>query len=89
MSDTQMIHLRLPKHLIAALDREAGGRPRSAVVAEALEEYLRRRRLVYTIRQHAGTLSAEEQVVWGSSEAVDAWARGKRAEWESGRGKPS
>lgn len=76
-----MIHLRLPRRLVEALDREARGRPRSAVVAEALEEYLRRRRLVQAIRQHAGTLAAEEQAAWGSPEAVDGWVREMRAQW--------
>lgn len=80
-----MVHLRLPRNLVEALDREAGGRPRSVVVAEAIEEYLRRRRLVHAIRQHAGSLSAEEQARWSSSEAVDAWVRGMRAEWGLGR----
>jgi len=82
-----LVHVRLEPDLIEALDREAAaeGRSRSAVIAGALREYLRRRRLLRTIAQGAASLSPEEAVRWGSAEAADAWVRALRSEWEASR----
>ena len=81
-----LVHVRLDPALLEALDREAAeGRSRSAVVAGALKEYLRRRRLLRTIAAGAASLSPEEAVRWGSAEAADAWVRALRSEWEASR----
>lgn len=79
-----MVHVRLPAKLVEELDSLCGTRSRAQVVAEALEEYLRRRRLLETIRKYEGSLSEEERAIWSSSEAVDSWVRALRGEWESG-----
>ncbi|WP_068138980.1 ribbon-helix-helix protein, CopG family [Limnochorda pilosa] len=81
-----MVHLRLDKSLVEALDREAGDRSRSAIVTEALAEYLRKRRLVAVIRGAAGSLSPEEPAAWRSADATDAWVRERRKEWDQGTG---
>ncbi len=78
-----MVHIRLPARLIEELDSLCGSRSRSQVMIEALEEYVRRRRLLETIRKHKDSLSEEERAIWSSSEAVDSWLRALRGEWES------
>ena len=83
MAGTKMLHVRLPTRLIEELDSLCGPRSRSQVMAEALEEYLRRRRLLQTIRRHKGSLSPAEHAVWSSSEAVDAWVRALRGSGEA------
>ena len=83
MTETKMVHLRLPARLIEELDSLCGSRSRAQVMTEALEEYLRRRRLLETIRKYKGSLSKEERAIWSSSEAVDSWVRALRGEWES------
>jgi predicted transcriptional regulator len=82
-----LVHVRLDPALLEALDREAAaeGRSRSAVVAGALKEYLRRRRLLRTIAAGAASLSPEEAAYWGSPEAADAWVRAFRSAWERPR----
>ena len=78
-----MLHVRLPARLIEELDSLCGPRSRSQVLAEALEEYLRRRRLPETIRRYKGSISPAERAIWSSTEAVDAWVRALRGEWEA------
>lgn len=82
-----LVHVRLDPAIVEALDREAAaaGRPRSAVIAAALAEYLRRRRLLRTIAEGAASLSPEEAAYWGSPEEADVWVRARRAEWERPR----
>lgn len=65
------------------VDAAAGGRRRSAVIVEALREYVRLHRLREALDRGAGLL-ADRDGPWGSDREVDRWVRALRGEW--GRG---
>ena len=71
---------------LEAIDRLVGKTGRSAFIAEAAEQALRRRRLLEAFDQAAGSLAEAEISGWETSEAAEEWVRnlrrtGTREEW--------
>jgi len=86
VSELAPLRLKLPRDLVHQLDQEvrASGTSRSAIVAVALREYLRRRRLTRDIAEGAGSVSAEDAPWWSSPKAAGAWLRELRRCWRPG-----
>ncbi len=85
MSATKLVHVRIPVHILEALERGAHRRPRSEVITQALEEFVRKQKLIEAIDAGRNSLTDEERMRWNSSEAVDSWLREKRSEFEESR----
>jgi metal-responsive CopG/Arc/MetJ family transcriptional regulator len=79
MSTMVRTHVLLPKELLDELDRRVGPRKRSETIAELVEEYLRRKRLVEAIERFAGTLNVEDHPEWATEESTAAWVRAQRS----------
>jgi predicted DNA-binding protein len=75
-----LVHLRLPEELVKRLDQERKGRSRSEVVAEALEAYLKRERLLSFVVEVAGSVGSEEAPHWATTEDVLDYVRTLREE---------
>uniref|UniRef100_A0A7V4A2H9 Ribbon-helix-helix protein, CopG family n=1 Tax=Thermus tengchongensis TaxID=1214928 RepID=A0A7V4A2H9_9DEIN len=78
-----LVHLRLPEELVKRLDEERKGRSRSEVVAEALEDYLKRVRLLSLVEEVAGSVGFEEAPHWATPEDVVGYVRTLRGEAEA------
>ena len=74
-------HFILPRELAEQFEREAGARGQSERVAEALELWLRRKRLADVVATFAGFASAAEHPHWATAEDVSEWVRAERAAW--------
>ncbi len=82
MSSLVRTHIALPRELLDELDARVGPRKRSEVIAEIVEEYLRRQRLAEAIQQFAGSISAEDHPEWATEEDVANWVHNmRRNEW--------
>jgi metal-responsive CopG/Arc/MetJ family transcriptional regulator len=71
-------NLLLPKELVDEVDRFAGVRGRSRYVADALEQALRRDRLLQVIDQTAGAWAGNTR--WKSDSDVVDWVRALRSQ---------
>ena len=77
-------HLMLPKELLEETDRVFGTRKRSEIVAELLEENLRKERFRAAMRAvigQAGKGAVQVPEEWLTSEGAAAWVRRERADW--------
>lgn len=68
-------HLVLSEEIVREIDALVGKRRRSRFVEEAAREKLKRERLLKTLRETAGVLSAEDHPEWATREGVVAWVR--------------
>lgn len=75
-------HIVLPDELVEAVDRLVGKRRRSAFVAEALRERLRREQLLRALEESAGILKEEDYPEWATPAKVARWVRKVRRESE-------
>jgi metal-responsive CopG/Arc/MetJ family transcriptional regulator len=66
----------IPEELMAEVDRLAGPRGRSAFVAAAVEEAVKRERLRQAIEETRGVLAGSE--TWGTADDVYRWVREQR-----------
>lgn len=72
-------HVVLSRELVEEVDRLVGPRKRSAFLAEATAENVRRERLGRALEQTAGFLDPDEYPEWRTPEDVSAWVRRQRA----------
>jgi hypothetical protein len=84
----EMVRIRasLPRTLVEEIDWLVGRKGRSAFVAEAAEQELRRRRLLAAFDRAAGSRKDVDSPGWETSETAEAWVRdlrraGTRDEW--------
>ncbi|MCL8208301.1 MAG: CopG family transcriptional regulator [Actinomycetia bacterium] len=82
MANSVLIHLRLPRDLLREVDALAGGRPRSVVITEALEEFVRTQHLLCALEAGRGFLADAETNQWHSDDDVDRWVETLRQGWE-------
>jgi hypothetical protein len=68
----------MPAELIEAVDAQVGPRGRSQFVQEAVEEKLRRQRLLNSLDEMAGSLADVDIPGWESPEATIEWVRALR-----------
>ena len=73
-------NLLLPEALVDEVDRIAGPRMRSAYIAEAVGDRLRRDRLREVVSRTAGALRIEDYPEWSTPDKVIDWVRARRAE---------
>jgi predicted transcriptional regulator len=78
-------HIVLPDDLVEEIDRIVGKRQRSAFIAEATRERLRREKRTRALQQGAGILKEEDYQHWATPEKVARWVRKVRRESERGR----
>jgi hypothetical protein len=80
MTHVTRTHLIAPKELIEEVDRIVGPRRRSEFIAAAVDEKLKREKLLRAVRR-AANLPAELDVPgWETPEAVSKWVHELRAE---------
>jgi hypothetical protein len=80
MTHVTRTHLIAPKELIEEVDRIVGPRRRSEFIAAAVDEKLKREKLLRAVRR-AANLPAELDVPgWETPEAVSKWVHDLRAE---------
>jgi hypothetical protein len=73
-------HLIVPKELIEEVDRLVGPRRRSEFIASAVDEKVRREKVLQAVRE-AVKLPADRDIPgWETPEAVSKWVRDIRAE---------
>lgn len=72
------IHINLSEDLVREIDEIAGKGNRSEYIANAAKEMARRERLLKTIREGAGILSADDYPHWATPEKVNAWLKDLR-----------
>jgi hypothetical protein len=77
-SKPKRAHIVMPADLIAEIDAEVGPRGRSRYVQEAVEEKLRRQKLLKSLEELAGSLASYSIPGWESSEAAAEWVRALR-----------
>jgi len=82
MANGVMVHLRIPQDLLREIDALTDGRPRSVVITEALEEYVRTERLLRALEGGRGFLADAETNRWRSDDDVDRWVESLRQGWE-------
>ncbi len=68
-------HIVLPDDLVETIDRLVGKRRRSAFIAEAARDRVRREGLLRALKETAGVLKAEDHPEWADSRKVAAWVR--------------
>ncbi len=68
----------MPAELLAEIDAEVGPRGRSRYVQEAVEEKLRRQKLLKSLAEMAGALADYDIPGWETSEAAAEWVRALR-----------
>ena len=71
-------HVVLPDDLVEEIDRLVGKRRRSAFIAEAARDRVRREGLLLALKETAGILKAEDHPEWADSRKVAAWVRKQR-----------
>jgi hypothetical protein len=71
-------HIVMPAELLAEIDAEVGPRGRSRYVQEAVEEKLRRQKLLKSLEEMAGALAGYDIPGWENSEAAAEWVRALR-----------
>jgi metal-responsive CopG/Arc/MetJ family transcriptional regulator len=71
-------HVVLPDDLVKEVDALVGKRRRSAFIAEAAQDRLRRERLARVLEETAGAFKAEDHPEWATSKNVAAWVRKQR-----------
>ena len=71
-------HVVLPDDLVDEIDRLVGKRRRSAFIAEAARDRVRREGLLRALKETAGVLKAEDHPEWADSRKVAAWVRKQR-----------
>ncbi len=75
-------HIVLPDDLVEAIDRLVGKRRRSAFIAEAARDRVRREGLLRALKETAGILKAEDYPEWATPAKVARWVRKIRRESE-------
>jgi metal-responsive CopG/Arc/MetJ family transcriptional regulator len=73
-------HITLPRAVVEEVDHLVGHRRRSRFMAEAVEEKLRREKLMAALNATAGILSDVDIPHWATPERVSAWVRELRHE---------
>lgn len=71
-------HVVMPAELIAEVDGQVGPRGRSRYIQEAVEEKLRREKLLKSLDEMAGSLAGYDIPGWESSAAAAEWVRALR-----------
>ncbi len=71
-------HVVLPGELVDEIDRLVGRRRRSEFIAEALEEVVRRQRLLAAFEAVAGSIKEGDVPEWDTPESAYAWVRSLR-----------
>ncbi len=75
-------HIILPDDLVEAMDGLVGKRRRSAFVAEAIRERVRREQLRRALKESAGILKEADYPEWATPAKVARWVRKIRREGE-------
>ena len=77
---TEMVrtHVLLPASLIEEVDRQAGTRKRSEFIAAAIEQELRRRRLLKAYDEFTEVRSDIDVPGWETHESTVEWVRAQR-----------
>ncbi len=75
-------HVVLPDDLVDEIDRLVGKRRRSAFIAEAARDRVRREGLLRALKETAGILKAEDYPEWATPAKVARWVRKIRRESE-------
>ena len=78
-SEMVRAHVLIPRELMEEVDRLVGPRKRSAFLAEAAAEKVRRERLGRALEETAGFLDPDAYPEWRTPEDVSAWVRRQRA----------
>lgn len=78
MSALVRTHVVMPKDLVEQIDELVGPRRRSEFLVELAEKELRRRRLLRSFQQVAGSLADVEIPGWETSESAAEWVRNLR-----------
>ena len=81
MEKTQRINVTFPERLLAELDELVPPRKRSQVIVKATTEYVRRLKLVSTIKETAGAWSEESHPELATPADIDGWIRDGRGSW--------
>ena len=71
-------HVIMPPELVKEVDELVGKRKRSRFVAEAVEEKLRRQRLLDLFDEMAGSLKDVDIPGWETPESTAEWVRAMR-----------
>lgn len=77
-SGRRRVHIVLPDALLREIDARVGQRQRSAFIQEAIEEKLRREKLLESLDEMAGSLAGVDIPGWESSAAAAEWVRALR-----------
>lgn len=78
MSSTRIVNIRMPEELLDQLDRFVAEGERSAFIVRAIEEQLRKERLLAAVQGMAGFISEEEAPYWSTPEQVSDWVLAQR-----------
>ena len=81
-------HVVLPDDLVEEIDRLVGKRRRSAFIAEATRDRVRREGLLLALKETAGILKAEDYPEWATPAKVARWVRKIRRESERAHARP-
>ncbi len=74
------MHVVLPEDLVRAVDALAGKGKRSRFVEEAVRDKLKKEKLLWALKNSAGTLSGGDYPHWDTPELVASWVRELRRE---------
>ena len=75
-------HIVLPDEVVEAVDELVGKRRRSAFIAEAVRERVRREGLLRVLKESAGILKEEDYPHWATPAKVARWVRDMRRQSE-------
>jgi metal-responsive CopG/Arc/MetJ family transcriptional regulator len=80
----EMVRIRvsMPRALVEEIDRRVGKKGRSAFIAEAAEQELRRLRRIEALDEFAGSLKDVDILGWETSESAAEWVREQHRAWE-------
>jgi metal-responsive CopG/Arc/MetJ family transcriptional regulator len=80
----EMVRIRvsMPRALVEEIDRRVGKKERSAFIAEAAAQELRRLRRIEALDEFAGSLKDVDIPGWEMSESAAEWVREQRRAWE-------
>jgi hypothetical protein len=79
--ETVRKHFVLPKALADEFEQVAGERKQSEKLAEIIERWLKRQRLLDVVETHAGFMTSAAHPEWATNDDITAWVRHIRAEW--------
>lgn len=79
--DTVRKHFVLPKALAEEFEHVAGERKQSEKLAELIERWLKRQRLLDVVEKHSGFITSAAHPEWATNEDIKAWVRQIRSEW--------